>query len=221
VAATRRRYDASRRQEQAATTRGELLAAARRLFLARGYAATTMAAIAGEVGVSVETVYKAFGNKAGLVKVLVDVAIAGDDEPVPMLERDFVRRNIEEPDPRVKLTSYAMHLAASQARTVPVLLLLRDAAAGDEAVAEIERQLDGERLIGMTAFAAHLAEGGHLREDVSTEEARDVLATFVAGDLFHSLVDRRGWTVERYGEWLGARMVDALLPAPSGRADRR
>lgn len=62
-------------------------------------ASLSAAAIAAAARVSVETVYKAFGNKPGLVKAVVDVAIVGDDEPVPMLRRDRVRRMEAEPDP--------------------------------------------------------------------------------------------------------------------------
>ena len=127
----RRRYDSSRRQEQARENRRAVLAAARRMFLEQGYAATTVGAIASEAGVSVETVYKAFGNKPGLVKAVADVAIVGDDEPVPMLQRERVRRIQAEPDPRRKLAMYGEHLAESAPRRVPVELLVRAAAASD------------------------------------------------------------------------------------------
>ena len=121
----RRRYDSSRRQEQARENRRAILEAARRMFLRRGYAATTVSAIAGEAGVSVETVYKAFANKPGLVKAVVDVAIVGDDESVPMIERELVRRIEAETDPRRKLALYGEHLSESAPRRVPVELLVR------------------------------------------------------------------------------------------------
>ena len=147
-----------------------MLAAARRLFLDRGYAATTVATIAAEAGVSVETVYKAFGNKAGLVKSVVGVAIVGDDEPVPMLQRELVRRIEAEPDARRKLVMYGEHLTRSAPRHVPVQLLVRAAASSDPAAAEVWEQMTTERLTGMTAFARHLHEGGHLRPGVSVDE---------------------------------------------------
>ena len=80
----RRRYDSSQGQEQARQTRWVVLQAARQLFLEDGFAATTMPAIAATAGVSVQTVYKTFGNKPRLAKAVFDVAIAGDDEPVPV-----------------------------------------------------------------------------------------------------------------------------------------
>src|SRR5436190_14443587 len=96
----RRRYESPVRDEQARRTRRAVLDAAHRFFREHGYAGTTIGAIAGEANVSVETVYKLFGNKAGLVKAVFDVAIVGDDEQVPLMQREFVRRNIAEPDAR-------------------------------------------------------------------------------------------------------------------------
>ena len=208
----RRRYDSTRRQEQASENRRAVLEAAHRMFLERGYAATTVGAIAAAAGVSVETVYKAFGNKPGLVKAVVDVAIVGDDEPVPMLQRDRVRRMEAEPDPRRKLAMYGEHLADSAPRRVPVELLVRAAAASDAGAAGVWDELEAERLTGMTFFARHLDEGGHLRPSVPVEEARDVLWTYNSADVYQLLVMRRGWTPERYGRWVAGALAAALLP---------
>lgn len=208
----RRRYDSTRRQEQARENRRAILEAAHRMFVEQGYAVTTVGAIAAAAGVSVETVYKAFGNKPGLVKAVVDVAIVGDDEPVPMLQRDRVRRMEAEPDPRRKLATYGEHLADSAPRRVPVELLVRAAAASDAGAAEVWDKLEAERLNGMTFFARHLDEGGHLRPGVSVEEARDVLWTYNSAEVYELLVMRRGWTPERYGRWVAGALAAALLP---------
>ncbi len=209
---TRRRYDSGRRQEQARENRLAVLAAARRMFLEQGYAATTVGAIAAEAGVSVETVYKAFGNKPGLVKAVVDVAIVGDDEPVPMLQRERVRRIQAEPDPRRKLAMYGEHLAESAPRRVPVELLVRAAAASDPGAAGVWEKLEEERLVGMALFARHLEEGGHLRPGVSADEARDVLWTYNSAELYDLLVLRRRWSPPRYGGWVADALTAALLP---------
>src|SRR5438445_12171483 len=111
-----RTYDSSRRRAQAGLTRAAVVDAARVRFLDRGYAATTIADIAGDAGVSVETVYKAFGNKAGLLKALFDVAIVGDHEPVPLEGRDMVARIQAEPDGREKLRIYGTEYAVRAAR---------------------------------------------------------------------------------------------------------
>lgn len=208
----RRRYDSSRRQEQARQNRGAVLEAARRMFLERGYAGTTVGAIAAAAGVSVETVYKSFGNKPGLVKAVVDVAIVGDDEPVPMLQRERVRRMQAEPDPRRKLDMYGEHLAESAPRRVPVELLVRAAAASDAGAGGAWDQLQKERLKGMGFFARHLHEGGHLRKGVSVNQARDVLWTYNSAEIYDLLVMQRGWTPKRYGRWVSDALAAALLP---------
>lgn len=207
----RRAYHSSRRQEQSRETRRAVLEAARTRFLADGYAATTIAHVAGDAGVSVETVYKAFGTKAGLVKGVFDVAVVGDDEPVPMLQRAFVRDNMAEPDPRKKLAAYGEHLGRTSVRTNPILLVVRDAAVSDKGAAGVWARLEAERLTGMTAFADHLYGGGHLRADVSRDEARDVLWAHNSVELWELLVAKRGWPPPRFGRWIGHQLIAALL----------
>jgi AcrR family transcriptional regulator len=207
-----RTYNSTRRQEQARQTRTQILDAARVRFLAHGYPATTIPAIAADAGVSVQTVYKVFTNKAGLVKALFDVAIVGDDEPVPLLEREVVKQNQAEPDPRKKLRMYAEFYVDRAARAVPFQLLVRDAASTDSAAAAVWQQMVEERLTGMTHFARHLHDGGHLRDDVTVDEARDVLWTFISAELWELLVINRRWTPQRYGHWMGYMLIAALLP---------
>ena len=149
----RRRYDASGRRRQAIQHRWAMLQAARRLFLERGYAATTMPAVAAAAEVSVQSVYKAFGNKPALLKAVFDVAMAGDDEPVPMLQRAALGRVRDEPDPRRKLALYGDFVAEVSPRHVPIQLLARAAAATDPEAAGVWEQLQAERLTGMTIFA--------------------------------------------------------------------
>lgn len=207
----KRAYDASRRQEQASRHRLAMLAAGRTLFLAHGFANTTMNMVAAEAGASVQSVYKVFGNKAGLVKTIVDVAIVGDDEPIPLMEREFVQRNMAEPDAHKKLADYGAHLGAVAPRVNPILLIVRDAGSSDASAAEVWQQMQTERLTGMTHFAQHLAADRHLRHGVSTKEARDVLWTHNSVELWDLLVKQRGWTNRRYGRWIGDQLTAALL----------
>jgi AcrR family transcriptional regulator len=206
----RRSYDSSRRQEQARRNRGRILDAARDSFLARGYAATTIPDVATTAGVSVETVYKAFRNKPGLLKAVFDVAIAGDDEPVPIQERDFVAQINAEPDAAEKLRMYARHLARTMPRTAGVLLLVRATATVDDEIAAVWRQMNDERLAGMTAFATHLHESDSLRKGITIERARDVLWTYNAVEIYDLLVNERGWSVERYRDFVGDALIAAL-----------
>ncbi|MGI8521434.1 MAG: TetR/AcrR family transcriptional regulator [Actinomycetota bacterium] len=189
-----------------------MLDAAQDLFLERGYVETTMPTVADAATVSVETIYKAFANKAGLIKAVFDVAIVGDDEPIPMLERDLVQRIRVEPDPRGKLRVYGEHLAGAGPRTSALQLLVRGAAVSDREAARMWDRMLAERLTGMTLFARELHDEGHLRQDISFEEARDVLWTYNSVELYDLLVLQRGWTDQRYGRFVLDALIAALLP---------
>jgi AcrR family transcriptional regulator len=172
-----------------------------------------MGAIAGEAGVSVETVYKAFGNKPGLAKAVFDVSIVGDDDPVPFVQREKVARMRAEPDPRRMLHMYGDHLAETAPRSAPVQLLIKAAAASDPGAAAVWDQLQAERLAGMTMMATQLHDSGRLRPDLSVADARDVLWTCNAAEIYELLVLGRRWTPERYGRWVADALIAALLPA--------
>jgi AcrR family transcriptional regulator len=207
----RRAYDSSRRQEQARRSRARVLAAARRRFLDEGYAATALPAVAADAGVSVESVYKAFRNKAGVLKAIFDVAVAGDDEPVAIMDRSWVAAIRAEPDIATQLHMYSDHLVAAMPRTAPVLLLARDTAGLDADVAAVWRQLQDERLAGMTAFATELTASGQTRAGLSTADVRDVLWTFNSVSIYELLVLERGWRTERYGRFVADALVAAVV----------
>jgi len=204
-----RRYDSTRRRQQAQQNRHAVLAAARKRFLAQGYAATTIAEIARDAGVSVETVYKAFATKAGVLKALFDVSVAGDDEPIPMVQRDVIQNVINATEAIRKLEIYAEHLAATMPRSAPVQLLARDGAASSPDAAGVWRQIRHETLTAMAMFASDLAKTGQLR--VSARQARDVLWTYHAPELYELLVLERGWSSGRYGKFIAQALGDALL----------
>jgi AcrR family transcriptional regulator len=162
--------------------------------------------------VSVQSIYKAFGNKPALLKTVFDVAIAGDDEPVPMLQGAALSRVRAEPDPRRKLSLYGEFVAEVSPRHVPIQLLVRAAAATDAEAARVWDQLRVERMTGMTMFARALHQEGQLRPDVSVEEAGDMVWTCNSPEVYELLVVQRGWTPERYGRWVADTLTAALLP---------
>jgi AcrR family transcriptional regulator len=205
-----RRYDATSRQEQARASRKQMLATATRMFTERGYADTTVPAVARAAGVSAQNVYKAFGNKPGLLKAVFDVAMAGDDEPLTMMQREALTRVREEPDPREQLRLYGRFVADTAPRHTPIQLLVRAAASTDPDAAAVWDQLCAERLHGMTMFARGLAE--HLRADVTVDDARDLLWTHNSPELYDLLVNARGWSPRKFGQWLSASLINALLP---------
>jgi AcrR family transcriptional regulator len=210
----RRRYDSTRRQAQAAQTRQDVLDAAQRLFVERGYAATTMAAIAAAAGVVVETIYRAYGSKAGLFKAVVRAAVAGGAARAerPVEQRPAIQAVIAEPDPHRQLALYAATQPGIHARAGPLLRVLAGAAAADPQLARVWEQLEAERLAGMGRFAQLLADRGALRPGLSVEEARDLLWTLASLAVHDLLVLQRRWPPERYRDWLAATLARALLP---------
>lgn len=205
-----REYDASGRREKARATRRSVLAAARALLEERGYNATTIAGVALRAGVSSPSIYKGFGTKAGLVKEVFDVTIAGDDEPVAVADRPETERIQEEPDVRAKLRLYAEGAAARADRSARVQLALRNGAAVDSAVDELWQLLQAQRLTGMTMLARHLVDTGQLRAGVEVDEARDVLWTCISVEVYDLLVLQRGWSRDAYAEWLARALIASL-----------
>src|SRR5688572_25206086 len=102
-----RTYTSYVRAEQADATRSRVVRVADARFRADGYAATSVAAVARDAGVSSQTVYNVFGTKSALLKAAYDIAVVGDDDPVPLAERPDVRALYAEPDPAAFLRGYA------------------------------------------------------------------------------------------------------------------
>jgi len=219
TAPVKRRYDATRRQEQARENQRRIIDAATTLFADRGYAGTPLTEIAAAAGVAVQTVYAAFGTKVNLLARAIDASLAGDDAPVPMAERDPVRRIIAEPDPYRTVEMYAALTAAISARAHGIVLAAWAAAPSDPAVAALVAELDAQRLRGMTDAARSLAAkaraAGCLAEDVTEEDIRDALWVFNSAQLYGLLLRDRGWTPDHYQAWLNRAWTRLLLtPRP-------
>ncbi len=205
-----RRYDATGRRAQAARSRAAVLEAAERLFLTRGYAATTVASIAAAAGVSAETIYKAFRGKPGLVTAIRNLRLAGAGFTHAEDRSDDMRAR--ESDPRRLVAGWGKLSAEVAPLVSPILLLVRDAAATDPQMATLHAKLDADRRRRMTVNASHLRDAGHLRTGVTLREAVDVLWAFSSPDLYDLLVVRRGWSASRYGRFVGEAITGALLP---------
>ena len=219
TAPVKRRYDATRRQEQARENQRRIIDAATTLFADRGYAGTPLTEIAAAAGVAVQTVYAAFGTKVNLLARAIDASQAGDDAPVPMAEPDPVRRIIAEPDPYRTVEMYAALTAAISARAHGIVLAAWAAAPSDPAVAALVAELDAQRLRGMTDAARSLAAkaraAGCLAEDVTEEDIRDALWVFNSAQLYGLLLRDRGWTPDHYQAWLTRAWTRLLLtPRP-------
>jgi AcrR family transcriptional regulator len=211
----KRPYDSTRRRTQACQTREAILDAARRRFLTDGFAPTTIIAIATDVGVSVDTIYKGFGGKAGLVRAICERALAGEG-PVAAETRSDALQSTER-DPRAIIRGWGTLTTEVAPRVAPVLLLIRDVAAADLEMASLQAEMDSQRLTRMTHNARNLASAGHLRNDVSVECAGEVMWTYSSPQLYELLVLIRGWPVERYGTFIADAMIAALLPPTEER----
>lgn len=212
-----RTYDNSRRTDAARLTRRAVVAAAGEMFVDLGYPATTLAAIAERAGVSVQTVYAQFGNKTTLLKEIIDSAVAGDDEPTPVADREWVQQILVEPDARVKLAMHARGVAATMMRTYRLDWVLRTAAPVDADADALWRKGARQRRTGMEHMATHLAECGDLRPDITVDEAADRLATLIDPEFYRLTVGERQWTPEQYESWLTELLIASLLPRASRR----
>lgn len=204
-----RRYDSTGRQAQARRSREVVLQAAQRQFLHAGYAGTTIAAIAAEAGVSVETIYKAFGGKAGLVRAIYDHALRGAG-PVSAYERSDQMRE-RETDSRTIMRQWAELTTEVAAQLTPIRLLIRAAAATDAEIARVLRDSDDERLERMRHHAQFLVRRGYLRAGVTEGKATDILYTCSSVEIFEVLVLQRGWSLPEFAQFIADFMTSALV----------
>jgi len=209
VKAPRRRYDSRGRQAQARRSQEEVLETAQRQFLAAGYGATTIAGIAAEAGVSVETIYKSFGGKAGLVRAIYDRGVRGQGSVSAYERSDQMRAR--ETDPRTIMRRWGELTTEVAQQLTPIRLLIRAAAATDTEIAVLLEAGDNERLDRMRHHAVFLAECGYLRDGVTTDRATDILYTCSSVELYELLVLQRGWTLPEFALFVADFMICGLL----------
>jgi AcrR family transcriptional regulator len=204
-----RTYDSSHRRAQARETQRAVLAAARELFVEQGYGRTTIADVARAAGVSVETVYAAFGNKATLLHRVWDVTIGGDDDEITYHERPAILALRAEPDLARRFELQAALFTETSRRIVPFLLAVQGAAATEPAAAEMLAEMGRQRLEGLSVMAAAAAATGQLA--VSEQECRDILWSTMDGVLWQRLVNERGWSDEQFQSWLAQMWIATLV----------
>jgi AcrR family transcriptional regulator len=209
----RRTYTSPLRDNQVRATRQAILGAARELFVAQGYGATTVDQIAQRAGVSKPTVFTAVGNKQTVLRAVRDVAIAGDDEPVPVAQRPLVDRVRAAPDQRRAVSLMAAHLTAVAGRYAEINEVVHTAAdGGDEGLRELWTTEEEQRLTGARLWLELLTDKGGLRKGVAPAEAVDELWLLMSPDQYYRLVHRRGWSPRRYERWLTRAIGRLLLP---------
>ncbi|MDQ3659688.1 MAG: TetR/AcrR family transcriptional regulator [Actinomycetota bacterium] len=209
---SKRRYKSRVREDQARRTRETILRTAQRQFLGSGYAATTIAAIAAEAGVSVDTIYKTFGGKPGLVRAIYERGLKGRGS-VPAYQRSEEIR-MRESDPRTIMRKWGRLAAEVGTEVTPIQLLVRSAAGTDPDAAALLKEIAAHRLKRMRDVARFLADRDYLRDGVSVAQAADVMWTCTSAELYELLVLQRGWSLRRFGEFVADFMISALLPKP-------
>ena len=205
-----RKYDSRLRAEQAAATRERVVAAARAVFLRKGYAASSIVAIAHEAGVSRETVYQAYGTKANLLKAVYDAAVVGDTDPVAVAERPAYREMLADPDPLSLLRTFGRLSADLVTRIGPVLLLIAEAGP-DPDIARLTATMRQERLASVRQLLTHLQGLAGRPVDADLERAVDTVWALISPELTLLLVEQRGWSAEEYGAWLGETIAALVL----------
>jgi AcrR family transcriptional regulator len=206
-----RRYESPRRREQAEATRRQILEAAQRLFERKGYAATTMAAIAAEAGVALKTVYVAFETKSGLLRALWHLLLRGDEADVPMGERRWYQEVLEEPDPERQLRRVAHNSRVVKERAGALLGVIRSAAATDDDAGKLWARIQTDFHDNQRAIVEALHARRALRRGLSVARAADVLWTLNHPDLWLLLVGERGWTPREWERWFAETVRSQLL----------
>lgn len=210
---SKRTYDSSRRKEQARQTRRQIIEAARKLFIERGYSGATMEAIAQEAGVAAETIYAAFGNKQGILSRLISVSLVGDDEPATLFEREGPLAVQQEKDPARQIKLFAADMAQIMGRVAPILEVMRSAAKIEPEIDEMFHTLLNERVEGMKFFIHALAANSPLRAGLTIEAAAETVWALTSGEVYTLLVKDRGWPVDKYCSWLATAFSQLLLPS--------
>ena len=216
--AKRRGYDASGRRAAAETTRHAIIAAARDIFLRRGYAGATMSMIAEEAGIALDTVYASVGKKPALFRLLVETAISGVDEAVPAEQRDYVRAIRAATDAAAKLKIYAAALGAIQPRLAPIFKILQTAAAQEPELAALWKEISDRRAANMHRLAQDLAATGQTRRDLTLNRIADIIWSMNAPEYFLLLVEQRGWTAAEFARWIADAWMRLLLDGAPQKA---
>ncbi|MDE3722184.1 helix-turn-helix domain containing protein [Nocardiopsis sp. N85] len=195
------------RTARSRATRARIALAAARLFTARGYAATSVQAIADEAGVGVQTVYYTFRTKAAVLKEAVDRLVAGDDEPVPTLERPWVREALAAPDAAGQVRLQVAGTAEIMVRGAGLLEAVRGAAADEPDLAALWEVNVAQRRTVQRVFADALADRGALRPGTGPEEAADTMLGLLSPELFTLYTVHVGRPVRWWRDWA----TDAVL----------
>ena len=210
---SKRKYDSTRRQAQAEETRRQILAAAHKLFIERGYAGATIEAIATEAGVAPETIYAVFKNKKKILVNLINfLSATRAEEKTPLLQRAGPQAVAHERDQRRQLQMFAQIVADNLEGAAPISEIILVAAKTERDVDKIMQQLIKQRWQHMTVAVQQIASNGQFREKMDEAHATDIVWTMTSPEVFLLLTRDLGWSKEKYTQWLADTLARVLLP---------
>lgn len=195
----------------------QIVQAARSLFIAHGYAATTIESIAQASGVAKETIYSMFKNKLTILDVLLDVAIGGDDQPVRVIDRGEQQDILQTTDQRQQLSMLAERIADIVGRAAPVFEVMRMAAKSEPKINGRMRHLQQERRDNMIQLMRQIATNGPFRNELDATRAGETVWALASPELFTLLTTELGWSRETYRTWLADTLIRSLLPEQRGQ----
>src|SRR5258708_21071824 len=207
-----KRYTSQVRDEQARRTRRAIVTAAHDLFLAQGYAATTIDGIAEAAHVSRRTVFNSVGGKPTLLKLALDWAIVGDDEPIALADRPAIKAILAESDPRKALKLWVQTVTDVAARTTGLGEVLIAAADVDPAAAHLLADASRNRMVSATVFIRHLASLDGLPPGITEQRAAELCWALTDAHLYRLLVAQRSWSTADFNRPLSYSLAAALLP---------
>jgi AcrR family transcriptional regulator len=210
-----RTYRSSLRAEQARATRRRVLDAATEEFLERGFTGATMRMIAARAQVSLPTVELQFGTKARLLKAVIDVAIAGDDDPVPVLDRGWTSSALAARTAQEFLDVVTGVIASAQQRSAGLVLAVFEASPNDAELAALAEQMTAQRAATAGWIVDQLTRKAPLRRDCTAQEAVDTVWILMDPAVFDRLVRHRSWSVRQYERWFAGSVARLLMGGPT------
>jgi len=208
----KRKYDSTRRKAQSLETQMQIVEAAGKLFIERGYIGTSIEKIAGEAGVAAETIYSIFGNKKSILTRVVDVAVVGDGELIPLLARAKIREVENEKDQNRQIQMFVEQIQLVMSRVAPMFNVMRGVVKAEPEIdVVLKKYLDG-RLQGMGYFIDQLTANGPLRKGLDKQIAATTIWGLTSAEVYNLYINDRGWSAEEYQHWLADTLIRLLLP---------
>jgi AcrR family transcriptional regulator len=200
-----------RRERKALANRRRMLDAAEALFTRNGYAATTMAAIADEADMAVQTLYAVFGTKRAILAELVDARVVGGDHAGSLPDREDWQVMERESDPRRQIELFASIATRIARRSAAINEVMAAAAGADPEIAALYERQRQDRYRDQRRLARALARKRALRDGLSEIQAADTIWAIATTRTYRALVHERGWSADQYEHWLAHLLGGALL----------